>query len=208
MGGGEGYNKANRPTTGTGQPACKAKIMKMAKKFLAVALAGVLALSVLTGCGDSANTKSIAEAMSDMVKAGGVTFKEDEKLNTKARAIIEKLAKADATETVALADNGPTEIEETMTEGLTPDQKKKIMTIMGESYNDQFVWINWTETKGYNATTQAYNLLHGTKNVHAPKGKRPADTWYIGTTTVTRDGTTYRFAVITNEGNTNQGSKE
>ena len=44
----------------------EAKIMKMAKKFLAVALAGVLALSVLTGCGNSANTKSIAEAMSDI----------------------------------------------------------------------------------------------------------------------------------------------
>ena len=31
----------------------EAKIMKMAKKLLAVVLAGVLALSVLTGCGAS-----------------------------------------------------------------------------------------------------------------------------------------------------------
>ena len=59
--------------------------MKMAKKFLAVALAGVLALSVLTGCGNSANTKSIAEAMSDISKAAGITFKEDAKLNTRQR---------------------------------------------------------------------------------------------------------------------------
>ena len=32
--------------------------MKMAKKFLAVALAGVLALSVLTGCGNSVKSSS------------------------------------------------------------------------------------------------------------------------------------------------------
>lgn len=167
--------------------------MKMAKKFLAVALAGVLALSVLTGCGDSANTKSIAEAMSDMKKAEGTTFKEKSELNTKAKEIAEVLA-----ETVALADNGSTEMAETMTEGLNDEQKKKIMTIMGESYNDQFVWINWTETKGYNATAQAANLLHGMKGVHGPVGLRlPAGTCYIGTTTFTKNGTTYRFAVFT-----------
>lgn len=167
--------------------------MKMAKKFLAVALAGVLALSVLTGCGDSANTKSIAKAMSDIAKAGGITVKEDTELNTKAKKIVEALA-----ETVALADNGPTKMAETMTKGLTPEQKKEIMTIMGESYNDQFVWINWTETKGYNATAQAANLLHGMKGVHGPVGLRlPAGTCYIGTTTFTKNGTTYRFAVFT-----------
>ena len=34
--------------------------MKMAKKFLAVALAGVLALSVMTGCGNSVKSKAYA----------------------------------------------------------------------------------------------------------------------------------------------------
>ena len=69
---GGGYNKADRPTTGTGQPACKiihnygGKIMKMAKKFLAVALAGVLALSVLTGCGNSVKSKDIADSLTKM----------------------------------------------------------------------------------------------------------------------------------------------
>lgn len=167
--------------------------MKMAKKFLAVALAGVLALSVLTGCGDSANTKSIAEAMSDMKKAEGTTFKEKPELNTKAKKIAEVLA-----ETVALADNSSDEMAETMTEGLTDKQTEEIMTIMGKSYNDQLVWVNWTETKGYNATAQAANLLHGMKKVYGPVGLRqPADTCYIGTTTFTKNGTTYRFAVFT-----------
>ena len=40
--------------------------MKMAKKFLAVALAGVLALSVLTGCGASVKSKDIADALNKM----------------------------------------------------------------------------------------------------------------------------------------------
>lgn len=44
----------------------EAKIMKMAKKFLAVALAGVLALSVLTGCGDSVKSKDVADALTKM----------------------------------------------------------------------------------------------------------------------------------------------
>lgn len=40
--------------------------MKMTKKFLAVALAGVLALSVLTGCGDSVKSKDIADSLTKM----------------------------------------------------------------------------------------------------------------------------------------------
>ncbi len=156
--------------------------MKMAKKFLAVALAGVLALSVLTGCGNSANTKSIAEAMSDISKAAGITFKEDTKLNTKAKAI----AEADNADTEALADNDEQKAE-----------KEKIMAIMGDSYKEQFVWISVTETKGFNATAQAASLLGAMMEVNAPEGKEPINTRYIGTTTVTQEGTTYRVAVIT-----------
>lgn len=40
--------------------------MKMAKKFLAVALAGVLTLSVLTGCGKSVKSKDIADSLTKM----------------------------------------------------------------------------------------------------------------------------------------------
>ena len=40
--------------------------MKMAKKFLAVALAGVLALSVLTGCGASVKSEGVAKALTKM----------------------------------------------------------------------------------------------------------------------------------------------
>lgn len=48
--------------------------MKMAKKFLAVALAGVLALSVLTGCGASVKSKDIADSLTKM----GVKVEQDD----------------------------------------------------------------------------------------------------------------------------------
>lgn len=48
--------------------------MKLFKKALAVALAGVLALSVLTGCGsDSSNTISLVDALNQMGKYSGET---------------------------------------------------------------------------------------------------------------------------------------
>ena len=40
--------------------------MKMAKKFLAVALAGVLALSVLTGCANGVKSKDVADSLTKM----------------------------------------------------------------------------------------------------------------------------------------------
>lgn len=48
--------------------------MKMAKKFLAVALAGVLALSVLTGCANSVKSKDIADSLTKM----GVKVEQDD----------------------------------------------------------------------------------------------------------------------------------
>ena len=74
--------------------------MKMAKKLLSVVLAGILALSVLTGCGDAVSAKaiaeamsdkSIAEAMSDVSKDEGVVYQADPKLNEKAGLIAEMI---------------------------------------------------------------------------------------------------------------------
>ena len=55
----------------------EAKIIKMAKKFLAVALAGVLALSVLTGCGASVKSKDVADALTKM----GVKVEQDKDMD-------------------------------------------------------------------------------------------------------------------------------
>ena len=43
-------------------------IMKMFKKLMAIALAGVMALAVLTGCGTSVNEKEIIRIFNDTLK--------------------------------------------------------------------------------------------------------------------------------------------
>lgn len=159
--------------------------MKMAKKLLAVVLAGVLALSVLTGCGNAASTKTIAEAMSDMGKAENVEFKADSKLNEKAKAIANKWVELENTEF---------DTEEEYVEAM----KKSFMDIMGETYKDKYVFVAVTETKGYNVTAQAYNLLQTMDNINdAVDKKETADVFYVGTATITVDGEGYRLAVMT-----------
>ena len=85
----------------------EAKIMKMAKKFLAVALAGVLALSVLTGCGASVKSKDIADALTKM----GVKVEQDKDMDKTAEetlAVIE--AMVNAPDNAAKADTDPDKI--------------------------------------------------------------------------------------------------
>ena len=172
--------------------------MKMAKKLLAVVLAGVLALSVLTGCGDAASTKTIADAMSDMCKNEGIVYKADPKLNEKARLIAEKLSTyEDEEESLAAM------LEEDKEEGSEGNLEEEIpaivMDIMGSDYKDKYVWIATTPTKGYNVTAQAYNLYEQREmvNENTDLHKAPAAVRYIGTATVTVNGEGYRLAVIT-----------
>ena len=172
--------------------------MKMAKKLLAVVLAGVLAVSMLTGCGGAVSTKAIAEAMSDKsiaeamsdksiaeamsdMSEEGVVYKADPEL----RQIAEKIV-------------GPSAA---MQEGET-DIYEKIMAIMGSEYNDKYVWIAVTTTEGNNVTTQAENLLEDVDedsniNSAVPKGKSPANVRSIGTAPITVNGVDCRLAVIT-----------
>ena len=162
--------------------------MKMAKKLLAVVLAGVLAVSMLTGCGGAVSTKTIAEAMSDVSKDEGFVYEADPELNEKARQIAEMIR----------------------TKGKGNDSGKKtdiygeiMRNIMGDDYDDKYVWIAETTTKGGNVTTQASNLLEDVdidSNINSAvvgKGKKPASVRYIGTATIEVEGETWRIAVVT-----------
>lgn len=122
--------------------------MKMAKKLLAVVLAGVLALSVLTGCGNAASTKTIADVLSDMSKGQEIVYKADSKLNGKAKELGEYAVK--------FAKDHEDEGEDFDYSG---ELNKGIMADVMKDYKDKFVYIAETETKGYNATAQAYTLL-------------------------------------------------
>ena len=167
--------------------------MKMAKKLLAVVLAGVLAVSLLTGCGGAVSTmiiageavsaETIADAMSNMSKGEGVVYEEKPELNEKARQIAAMISSA------------------AMQEGKT-DIYEKIMTIMGHDYDNKYVWIAETTTEGCNVTAQASNLLEDVDkdsniNSKVADGKSPAAVRSIGTAPITENGVDYLFAVIT-----------
>ena len=190
--------------------------MKMAKKLLAVVLAGVLALSVLTGCGDAVSTKAIAEAMSDKTiaeamsdvsKDEGFVYEADPKLNKKAGLIVETIGTKVGL-SAAMQEGGE--------EG--DNIYKEIMNIMGSDYDNKYVWIAVTATEGGNVTAQARNLLEdvdtdsninskvandkvandkGANGKKTANGKKPANDRYIGTVTATMNGVDYLFAVIT-----------
>lgn len=169
--------------------------MKMAKKLLAVVLAGVLAVSLLTGCGGAVSTKAIAEAMSDKTiaeamsdvsKDDGFVYEADPKLNEKARQIAEMIRTK----------------EEGNDSGNKTDIYGEIMNIMGREYDNKYVWIAVTATEGNNVTTQASNLLedvdeYSNINSAVPSGTSPAKVRSIGTVTATMNGVDCLFAVIT-----------
>ena len=69
--------------------------MKMAKKFLAVALAGVLALSVLTGCGASVKSKDIADSLTKM----GVKVEQDDGVDKTAKETLKAIEAIIASDT-------------------------------------------------------------------------------------------------------------
>lgn len=75
--------------------------MKMFKKLMAIALAGVMALAILTGCGTSLNEKELIKQMNDQLTISSMTnssykgfkeFKADKEMDAKAETIAKKVA--------------------------------------------------------------------------------------------------------------------
>lgn len=75
--------------------------MKMFKKLMAIALAGVMALAVLTGCGSALNEKELIKQMNDQLTVNSMTnssykgfkeFKADKEMDAKAETIAKKVA--------------------------------------------------------------------------------------------------------------------
>lgn len=78
--------------------------MKMAKKFLAVALAGVLALSVLTGCANGVKSKDVADSLTKM----GIKVEQSKDVDKTAEntlKAIEAIVDASAKDTTVAATN-------------------------------------------------------------------------------------------------------
>ena len=75
--------------------------MKMFKKLMAIALAGVMAMAVLTGCGTSLNEKELIKQMNDQLTYTSMVdpsfknykeFKADKEMGAKAETIAKKVA--------------------------------------------------------------------------------------------------------------------
>ena len=119
----------------------EAKIMKMAKKLLAVVLAGVMAVSMLTGCA-SISSRRVADELEGMLKAANdkATVKAiDDDLANKAAKVAKDNSDALKVETTLKAD--------VKTE-LTKNNK------LGDSY----IWIAYFATKDVNKTVKAQNI--------------------------------------------------
>lgn len=119
----------------------EAKIMKMAKKLLAVVLTGVMAVSMLTGCA-SISSRRVADELQGMLKAA----------NDKAtvKAIDDDLANNAAK--VAKDSSGALKAETT----LQTDVKNELTK--DNKLGDSYIWIAYFATKDVNKTVKAQNI--------------------------------------------------
>ena len=108
--------------------------MKMAKKLLALVLTGVMAMSVLTGCGSTASRQAAGE-LEGMLK----------KANPNATVADGGEALAIKAIEVATTDDGKFEI----------NAKSNIKTALKEGNNDKYVWCACFEAAGKNKTDKA-----------------------------------------------------
>ena len=133
----------------------EAKIMKMAKKLLAVVLTGVMAVSMLTGCA-GISSRRVADELQGMLKA----------VNDKAtvKAVDDDLANKAAK--VAKDENGAlkndTALKTAVKNELTKNNK------LGDSY----IWVAYFTTKDVNKTVKAQKIakeLIGTNGIDTSK---------------------------------------
>ena len=117
----------------------EAKIMKMAKKLLAVVLTGVMAVSMLTGCA-SISSRRVADELEGMLKAA------NDKATVKAvdDDLANKAVKA------AKADDGSLKADATL--------KNDVKTALSKGNDDKYVWYTYVETKDLNKTTKAQKI--------------------------------------------------
>ena len=119
----------------------EAKIMKMAKKLLAVVLAGVMAVSMLTGCA-GISSRRVADELEGMLKA----------VNDKAtvKAVGDDLANNAAK--VAKDNSGALKAETTLQSDVKTELTKN------NKLGDSYIWIAYFATKDVNKTVKAQNI--------------------------------------------------
>ena len=191
--------------------------MKMAKKFLAVALAGVLALSVLTGCGNSVKSKDIADSLTKM----GVKVKQSDDVDKTAKSTLTAIeaivnestnaAKPDTDTSKITLDNAVSKATGKVIRDYNisniPDAVKKALgmfTGTGATADDKAndgkkvqVALVKTENATKDASLQAAIAKDALLTAWAPSHTEFADTGKLGTAK-TKDGK-YMLVVIVND---------
>ena len=119
----------------------EAKIMKMAKKLLAVVLAGVMAVSMLTGCA-GISSRRVADELEGMLKAA----------NDKAtvKAVDDDLANKAAN--VAKDEHGALKADNVLKAAVKTELTKN------NKLGDSYIWIAYFATKDVNKTVKAQNI--------------------------------------------------
>ena len=119
--------------------------MKTVKRLLALALAGVMALALLTGCSDSSSkAKQVEECFRSLMKQQGGDYQKDETLDKKLKVIARKF------QPNWLAGGG---------DRLTDDAKNIIKNELGDYLETGCVWLWYGEVKpGQSALAQAESM--------------------------------------------------
>ena len=135
--------------------------MKMVKKLLAVVLAGVMAVSMLTGCA-SISSRRVADELEGMLKA----------VNDKAtvKAVGDDLANNAAK--VAKDSSGALKAETTLQSDVKTELTKN------NKLGDSYIWIAYFATKDANKTVKAQNIakaLIGTNGIDTTKAINSTD---------------------------------
>ena len=187
--------------------------MKMAKKFLAVALAGVLALSVLTGCGASVKSKDVADALTKM----GVKVEQDKDLDKTAKSTLTAIEAIINSETntgddkITLENAVKADGKVIKTNGFeTADTENKVQKALGmmttgttdNANKDKQVRVALVKTENAtkDASMQAAFVKEGLVTASAANvttGKTVVEPGKLGTAT-TKDGK-YMLVVIVND---------
>ena len=175
--------------------------MKMFKKLMAVALAGVMALAVLTGCGTSVNEKEVIKIFNDTLKTMAAeqalaekdvkiaSVKADSDMKAKAQSVAKIMATDEKTTWKDQRDAKRTEIQKAVAGDDTTN-----------TYLVGFAPKVKYDSKLYNTLDSGIDALSIIKNsvtFKNPKYKAIDDAVsLIGFADTTINGTTYTVAVI------------
>ena len=183
----------------------EAKIMKMAKKLLAVVLAGVMAVSMLTGCAltDAAKAKALEKALNDHAQGNTQTIKYDYKssLNSKADKIWEENFKDDS-KTVTANTLTPVTLKNVANKGYfyyIVEQPKNDVKTYGAWVTDATALHNAVEPIVDTKSGTIFDKImdHNTSTAANAKSKVEFGVSYVSKTVKNgQDTTTTKYAVI------------